>query len=151
MAAEDISILAELAYRNPRDALDWLAAAFGFEARIIVRDGAGEIAFAETGLGGGAVAVVPARGEASRSPRDLGGANTQTIRIRMTSDIDRHCAIARAAGALILTEPVTAFFGDRMYRVADLEGHIWTFSQPIPDAGGPPPEGWSVAFPAQHG
>jgi uncharacterized glyoxalase superfamily protein PhnB len=147
----EVSILAELAYLDPAGALDWLAAAFGFATRIVVRDSAGEVVFAETGLGGRTVAIVPARGDGPRSPRELGGANTQSIQLRMTADVDRHCAVARAAGALILMEPETVFFGDRMYRAADLEGHVWTFSQRIPGAGGSPPDGWSVAFPDQAG
>ena len=35
---------------------------------------------------------------------------------------------ARKAGAKILTEPETQFYGDRSYRAMDPEGHIWTVS-----------------------
>jgi uncharacterized glyoxalase superfamily protein PhnB len=35
---------------------------------------------------------------------------------------------ARAAGAQIVAEPEEQFYGGRVYRVADLEGHRWTFS-----------------------
>ena len=34
---------------------------------------------------------------------------------------------AREAGAEILQEPETQFYGDRTYRARDPEGHIWTF------------------------
>ena len=34
---------------------------------------------------------------------------------------------ARAAGAKIIAEPETQFYGDRTYRAKDPEGHIWTF------------------------
>ncbi len=38
---------------------------------------------------------------------------------------------ARAAGAEILAEPESQFYGDRTYRARDPEGHIWTFSQTL--------------------
>jgi hypothetical protein len=34
---------------------------------------------------------------------------------------------ARTAGADIIAEPETQFYGDRTYRAKDPEGHIWTF------------------------
>ena len=49
----------------------------------------------------------------------------------LDSGIDEHCARARAAGAVILKEPEMQFYGDRTYRAADLEGHIWTFGQTV--------------------
>jgi len=42
-------------------------------------------------------------------------------------DVDEHCRRARAAGAVILTEPEDTSYG-RMYRAEDLEGHRWMFS-----------------------
>lgn len=36
---------------------------------------------------------------------------------------------------------------NRRYFVADLEGHIWSFAQPIKGRAGPPPEGWSIEIP----
>ena len=53
----------------------------------------------------------------------------------MASGIDAHCARARTAGATILAEPEDQFYGDRIYRAADLEGHVWTFSQHVRDVG----------------
>jgi uncharacterized glyoxalase superfamily protein PhnB len=147
---DEVSLLAELCYDDPRAALDWLAEAFGFETRMVVRDDQGRLVFAETGLGGRTVAIVPAQGPRNQSPRSLDGANTQTVQIRMNEDIDRHCARARAAGAVILSEPEPLFFGDRAYLAADLEGHVWSFAQRIPGAGGPPPPGWTVRFPSRE-
>lgn len=55
----------------------------------------------------------------------------QTVHIQITTDIDRHCERARAAGAEILAEPETQFYGDRTYRCRDPEGHIWTVAQTV--------------------
>jgi uncharacterized glyoxalase superfamily protein PhnB len=63
-----------------------------------------------------------------RSPASVGGANTQTVSVQLPGGLDEHCERARAAGAAILAEPEDQFYGDRTYRVLDLEGHGWTFS-----------------------
>jgi uncharacterized glyoxalase superfamily protein PhnB len=49
----------------------------------------------------------------------------------MTEDIDQHCERARQAGAEIVAEPELQFYGDRIYRARDPEGHIWTFGQTV--------------------
>lgn len=141
------NIMAELRYQNPRAALDWLAAAFGCSARMIVSNPAGQLVYAEIGWGAGLIAVVPEQPPRLRSPMAVEGANTQSLRIRLDDGIDAHCDQARAAGAVIEQQPMTHFFGDRTYAAADLEGHLWTFSQRVSDASVPPPEGWSVVFP----
>jgi uncharacterized glyoxalase superfamily protein PhnB len=68
-----------------------------------------------------------------RSPRAVGGANTQAVMIYV-DDVEAHCARARAAGAKIATEPTTTDYGedywtDRGYECEDLEGHHWWFYQ----------------------
>ena len=49
------------------------------------------------------------------------------VQLAQGEDIDAHCERARKAGAEILQEPETKFYGDRTHRVRDPEGHIWTF------------------------
>src|SRR4029079_231898 len=66
-----------------------------------------------------------------KSPKSIGGKNTQTVNIQITTDPDAHCERARAAGAEILAEPETQFYGDRTYRCRDPEGHIWTLGQTV--------------------
>jgi uncharacterized glyoxalase superfamily protein PhnB len=55
------------------------------------------------------------------------------VHIQLTTDIDAHCERARAAGAEILVEPETQFYGDRTYRCKDPEGHIWTVARSVED------------------
>ena len=66
-----------------------------------------------------------------RSPRGLGGANTQCLHVQLVDGLDAHCTRARAAGAVIIEEPEDQFYGDRTYRALDLEGHMWTFAQHV--------------------
>jgi uncharacterized glyoxalase superfamily protein PhnB len=71
--------------------------------------------------------------EWTKSPKSLGGANTQAVHVMLDGDLDAHSARARAAGAQIIAEPSEQFYGDRTYRVVDLEGHRWTFSVHVRD------------------
>jgi len=66
-----------------------------------------------------------------RSPASLEGKNTQSIHIHTDQDVDAHCERARRAGAAIIAEPETQFYGDRTYRCRDPEGHIWTVAQTV--------------------
>jgi uncharacterized glyoxalase superfamily protein PhnB len=143
------TITTELHYREPVAALDWLAEAFGFETRMVISDERGILVFAEAGLGEVTVAIVPEEPSRKRSPQGLNGANTQLVRIRGEMDVQSHCSRARAAGATIVQEPTQYFFGDRVYVAADLEGHLWSFAQRIPGAGGPPPNGWTITYPSR--
>ena len=46
-------------------------------------------------------------------------------------DVDEHRRRAEAAGATMLGPTEDAPHGDRLYRVADLEGHRWMFAQHV--------------------
>jgi uncharacterized glyoxalase superfamily protein PhnB len=120
-------------YADPRKAIDWLCAAFGFEVRFKVEGEGGRIDHSELTFGEGLIMVGGLhRGAARRSPAQVGG-NTQSMLVYV-DDADAHCERARAAGARILSEPKTVDFGegfwaDRMYEAEDLEGHRWWFAQ----------------------
>jgi len=131
-----------LCYKDPEAALAWLERAFGFEPAMIIRDGAGKIAHSEMRMGDGLIMIGSEWNEATRSPASVGGKTTQTVHVHLTEDIDAHCARAGAAGATILMAPETQFYGDRTYRAADLEGHIWTFGQTVAAV---TPEQWDAA------
>ena len=87
-------------YRDHRQALDWLEAAFGFEITTLLTDDQGAIAHAEMGFHGARIGVAgPWSGEilgATRmqSPAVLEGQATQLCRIDLPKgvDIDAHCA-----------------------------------------------------------
>jgi uncharacterized glyoxalase superfamily protein PhnB len=125
-------------YRDPKAALAWLEIAFGFETSLLVTDDAGGVAHAEMSFGDGRVGVggewsSPAllRPAAMRSPASLGGQGTQFVRVALEEGIDAHCIRAEAAGARIVQRPADQFYGARVYRALDLEGHVWNFDQTI--------------------
>ena len=127
-------------YEEPRRAIDFLCEAFGFEVQMLVEGEDGKVHHSQLVLGGGLIMVSGERtGEAAqgaierRSPRAVGGANTQAMLV-IVDDVDAHCEHARAAGATIATEPDTVDYGegywtDRSYQAVDPGGHTWWFSQ----------------------
>ena len=127
-------------YRDPLAALRWLEQAFGFETSMLVTDDDGKVGHAEMSLGDGHIGVGgewgspellgPAR---MKSPASLDGVGSQFIRVELQDDIDAHCERARAAGARITQAPQDQFYGARVYRALDPEGHVWCFDQKITD------------------
>ncbi len=125
-------------YKDPMAALKWLEKAFGFETVTLLTDAEGKLAHSQMAFRGGQVQVggewesAELTGPAMmRSPSSVGGANTQFIRIHLDEGLDAHCATAKAAGARILAEPEDQFYGARVYRAMDPEGHVWNFSQEV--------------------
>lgn len=121
-------------YQKPMAALAWLERAFGFETTMLIEgpDGDERMMHSEMSFMGKGRIMVGAEWAAwTKSPRSVGGANTQSISVEVPSDIDQHCERARAAGAVVEQEPEDQFYGDRTYRCRDLEGHLWTFAQRV--------------------
>ena len=127
-----------IAYEDGNAAMDWLIEAFGFvEAdRRVSADGRlthGELE------GGDAIIMLAtptpdyqgpkhhrehcevAR-KWSRVPYIIDGVLVEV------DDVEAHCERARAAGAVILSDPETTDDG-RRYRAEDLEGHRWMFEE----------------------
>jgi len=111
-----------LHFADPETALDWLKGAFGFEERVVHRDGnGGGIQHAELTLGPGIVM--------------LGGGNAGDHGIYVAvDDPDAHYARAKAAGAEILREIGDTDYGSRNYVARDPEGHEWSFGTYRPAA-----------------
>ncbi len=125
------TITPAIVYLDPRAALDFLQRAFGFELDMLLEDESGNLAHSQMIHGEGRIMVGNEWSDDHRSPQSIGRKCTQTVHLHLTEDIDAHCERARAAGAEILAEPATQFYGDRTYRARDPEGHIWTFSQTV--------------------
>ena len=124
-------------YDDAAKAIDWLCKAFEFEVILKVENDDGRIEHSELRYGDGLIMVGQAERDGERSwaksPRSLGGANTQSL-FAYVDDVEAHCARARASGAKILSEPKTSDYGedywtDRSYQAEDPEGHRWWFAQ----------------------
>jgi uncharacterized glyoxalase superfamily protein PhnB len=125
------AITPAVSYLDPRAALNFLSKAFGFELDMLIEDEQGNLAHSQMVYCDGRIMVGTEWSEDHRSPLSIGRKCTQTVHVHMDEDIDAHCERARKAGAEILQEPATQFYGDRTYRARDPEGHIWTFGQTV--------------------
>lgn len=142
-------ISSSLTYQDANKAIDWLCSAFGFEVRLKVEGEGGILVHSELVFGDGIIMVADERsiGEKGRShlksPASLGGAGTQSLMVYV-DDAIAHCERARAAGAVILTEPTISdygpdFWSDRSYECKDHEGHHWYFCERLRSPTGTPP------------
>jgi len=127
-----------LYYRDPIAAIRWLEAAFGFELNALVTDDQGRVGHSEMTYRGAVLSVHPEFSSPAllgpaqlKSPASTGGMSCQFVRVAVEDDIDAHCEHARQAGAQITQEPKDEFYGERIYRALDPEGHVWVFAQPI--------------------
>jgi len=127
------AFIPSIVYRDNRAALQWLQKAFGFDVGEVLTDSKDNIVHAEMSHEDGIVMIGSEFTSWAKSPQSVGGSNTQRVHVRLTQNIDEHCAQARQAGAKIVMEPATQFYGDRTYMALDLEGHHWTFFQHLND------------------
>lgn len=125
------TVIPVLIYPNVREAVDWLAEAFGFTERVQI----GEDHRSQLSVGAGAVILGDVRHE-RRPPRP--GEVTHSVMVRV-EDAHGHCERARAHGARIVSEPTDHPYGERQYTAEDPAGHQWTFSQTLADVA---PEEW---------
>jgi uncharacterized glyoxalase superfamily protein PhnB len=116
-----------VACKDVAAAVTWLARVFGFrergEARLTWSGGC--LAWME--IGDALVSLATDGGHGLRSPTSAGGASVG-LKVYV-DDLDAHYRRAKAEGATIVTEPQDGFWGGRIYRARDLDGHLWEFSQ----------------------
>jgi uncharacterized glyoxalase superfamily protein PhnB len=134
-------IIPMMAYEDVDTAMDWLSKAFGFRERTRMTDDAGRIVHAEMDVEDGLIMLANPTPE-YQSPKHHAEVCEHArswlavpyvidgIHV-FVDDVDRHFARAREAGATILSEPEDQSYGERVYRVADLEGHRWMFAQSL--------------------
>jgi uncharacterized glyoxalase superfamily protein PhnB len=136
-------ISSSLSYDEPRKAIDFLCKAFGFKVHLLVGGENDSVVHSELVIDGGIIMVGTSGGtdgkarEWRKSPRSLGGANTQNIMVYV-DDVEAHFAHAKSVGAKIVSEPKMSDYGegywvDRSYECEDIEGHHWYFVQRLAD------------------
>jgi uncharacterized glyoxalase superfamily protein PhnB len=120
-------------YDDAGAVIDWLSKVIGFETRLRIDGDGGEVHHSELVFGDGVVMVASAKRPPFKSPRSLGGANTQSLFLYVP-DVDAHNARAKKAGAKIVSDLETKNYGEdygtnRSYELEDPEGHRWWISQ----------------------
>lgn len=135
-----------LAYEDGAAAIDWLVKAFAFRERVRYADDDGTVMHAELTTDGGGLIMLATPTPDYVSPKRHRESCEQARKwsevpyvidgvLVEVEDVDAHFAQAKEAGASILSEPEDVVdFGVRHYRVEDLEGHRWMFSQAIAES-----------------
>lgn len=125
-------IIPYLAYDDARAAIGFLTQAFGFTELSRMEMPDGRIGHAEMRLGDCIIMLSDAFPEMGiKSPQNLDAVHTQVM--CYVDDVDAHHKTAAAHGATVDAAPEDQFWGDRMYRVRDIEGHRWMFSTHVRD------------------
>jgi PhnB protein len=123
-------ITSYLLYEDVERALEWLTRAFGLRERMRIPGPDGKISHAEMELADGVV-MMGCPGADYRNPKHLGHVTSELY--VYVDDVDAHFEQAKKAGATVLEAPTDQFYGDRRYRVADPEGHHWSFATHVRD------------------
>ena len=117
-------VIPVLIYPDPSAAADWLSKAFGFTVRLRIANHRIQMRAGE-----GCFTIAEGNHTPDRS-------HITQVRIE---DAHGHCERARAAGAIILTEPTDHMYGERQYNAQDFYGHRWDFTETLADI---EPESW---------
>jgi PhnB protein len=125
-------VIPMLAYADAPAALEFLCNAFGFEEKYRMEMPDGRIGHAELSYKDNVLMLASVWGELGHaSPKDLAGVHGQTY--CFVDDVDAHYEQALAAGATIIAAPEDQFYGARIYRAVDPEGHRWIFGTQVRD------------------
>src|SRR5687767_13741169 len=125
-----------LTYEDGLAALDWLAEVFGFTETARLTSSDGMLSHGEMSIGDGLTMLASPSAAYEGPKRHRGNCEVAASWSALpwvidgvlvcVDDVDEHYARAKAAGAVILSEPEDGPAA-RRYRVEDLEGHRWMF------------------------
>lgn len=138
MADEYPGVIPMISYEDGIAAMDWLVRAFGFRERMRMLWPDGKLAHGELETGCGLIMLATPTPD-YRGPRRHRESCERARRwsqvpwvidgvLVHVADVHRHFAMAKEAGATILSEPKDDGHG-LGYRAEDLEGHRWMFMQ----------------------
>lgn len=120
------SVVPVLVYPDVREAVAFLAAAFGFVERTRIGDGHR----AQMAVGTDGAVIVADAGSDRRPPHPDG--HSHLIRVRV-EDVDGAFARARDNGAVVLEAPVDREYGERDCTLEDPAGHRWQLAEAVAD------------------
>jgi PhnB protein len=119
-----------LIVKNVPAAIEFYKHVFGAEENMRLTEPGGRIGHAEIKLGAAMVMLAeefPERG--ILSPVSYGGSGS-FLHLHV-ANVDEMTHAAASAGAKILAEPKTQFYGERSSKIQDPFGHIWMLGQHI--------------------
>ncbi len=119
-------VVPSITYADLPRAIEWLQRVFGFRERHEARLSwpGGGMTWIE--VGNGLINVCTPDERWRRRPDTAAPGVVMKVYVE---DVDEHFARAKAEGAKIISEPEDGFWGGRIYRAVDHEGHRWEISQ----------------------
>ncbi len=110
-------------------AIDFYQRAFGFEKKAVMPGPDGKLMHAELTCQDGLIMLGPecANDPNRKAPRSTGVPSPVGHYI-YCPDVDALCTRAQKAGAKVVQSPTDMFWGDRMCRLEDPDGHSWSFA-----------------------
>jgi len=138
--ADEQGVVPMIAYRDGTQAMDWLAAAFGFQERARWLDDDGTLTHGEMATDRGLIMLAtptptyegPLEHRAHCEKAAAWSAAPWVIDgvLVYVDDIESHFEHAKAQGAGLLSDIEVGPQDSRLYRAEDIEGHRWMFLQP---------------------
>ena len=122
-------IIPVLTYQDIQAAHDFLVNAFGFTGGGVDRNADGQPVHGEVRAGDATIwlhRVTAEHGLTSPLASDVANSGLFVY----VDNVDAHYDRARAAGAIIDSQPVDQPYGQREYGARDPEGHRWWFATP---------------------
>jgi PhnB protein len=121
-----------LAIDGAAAAIDFYKKAFGATERLRMPGPDGKIGHAEIEIEGALIMMADEYPPMNfRSPRAIGG--SPVMMHMYVSDVDAFFRRAKDAGAEVLREPTTQFYGDRSCSIKDPFGHLWSVATHVED------------------
>jgi uncharacterized glyoxalase superfamily protein PhnB len=140
-----------LTVSDAKASLDFYERAFGFENSQALHDPNGTVVHAEMRYQGVVIVMFApegAWGGITKTPAHSGVTSATGLYV-YCEDVDTFTAQAIAAGAQLICSPQDMFWGDRIAGFCDLDGHNWTFAQPIGEFD-PDKVPWTEIWPAEQ-
>jgi uncharacterized glyoxalase superfamily protein PhnB len=123
-----------LTVKDADAALDFYQRAFGFVKRMAMPGPDGKTGHAEMNYRDAVIMMGPEMGPGGdcKAPATL-GINSPVHLFVYCEDVDALFARATAAGARAVLPPQDMFWGDRMCKLSDPDGHVWNFATNVAD------------------
>ena len=119
-----------LVVRDCPAAIKFYKRVFGAEETMRLAEPSGRIGHAELKLGAAMVMLAEERADRGvLSPLAYGG--TGSFLHLHVDNVDTMTQLAAEAGAKILVEPKTQFYGERSSKIQDPFGHVWMLGQHV--------------------
>jgi uncharacterized glyoxalase superfamily protein PhnB len=128
-----------LTVRDAAAAIDFYQRAFGFAKKNAVTGPDGQILHAEMTWQDAVIMLGPegAYGNLTKAPVTSGVPSPVAIYL-YCDDVDAVYARATAAGAMAVFPPQDMFYGDRVCKLLDPDGHSWHFATSLAEETGNP-------------